>query len=1376
MLSPSGVGHGFASESQRPWARPSRPTRRSSDGGSHNTSVESNDAPHDLLRLEDFNDNELLRALWTRYERKEIYTWVGSVLVSVNPYSDIGAFKEEMVARYASSRPPQAPHLFAIVRAALSDPGNRHALLITGESGAGKTEATRAVLQFLAIRHTATDYIRDRLLRSTPVLEAFGNAHTRQNTNSSRFGKFIEVHVSAESEVVGATLTPYMLEASRVSGDLPTGERTYHVFYLLRSALGALANGEAPDQPFWQKMAVAPEWAELISSCGHLLRSSKRLSNSPKESCCLEWFKDLVEGLLATGMRNVEVAECMRIVAAVALLSDTEIGEESLKGAATLLRIEESQVRNFLTRVEMSAGSERVFRARTEREAATLRASLAQELYAALFAWLTRLVARGIAPRKAEGGRMLGLLDLYGFEVFPSNGFEQFLINYCNERLQQFFNRQVFTHEAEEYAAEGLDCNGQWKRLMSACTLPALGLLEGQPGQGLGVFGTINDRSRCNFEDSMSGGAQGGTALAETLEKAFGTHAAFRRAGGRDCSRMFGVKHFAGEVFYEAAHFVRKNASAHRPDIVSFLRDQGGSFVREVLAGEADEAAAAAAAAAAGSGRRGRKLFGRTLISVFQQELNELCSTLESRQCRHIRCLRPNDEQKPLEFDDQSMLRQCRYSGLLEATRIRKLGYSHRRHLRVFASRYAMLLNSREARRLSRHATTENAAAACKQIVQVALDGGVDAEDARIGTSKVFMRENALNWFEATRNHIAVAVVTAVFKGHVQRQTYRRILGANIKLQAFARGCIARQQAFELREKLRIARERKAAEAAARIQAALELDAAVQIQSCWRGKRERRCVEAFRQQRRIQERLQRARQAESMSRQAEPPSARRRPQEDQPKKIFAVSPKKGLGSPRKEMEDIHRAMQSPDLVFRPNNGPSGRWIEATPAAQSRSQGAQVTFRGSPGRYYTSRPLEPEELVEMDELSRRSNLAPRAMHRSLQQECITLLAHLPKSNGHTSREQAKLVSELMKVTDTLSKNQVSSSKDEILRIKDRVEHIKALLQPSAPTARVAVSAEPVTYDSQSRRYQSYQPQMITSGSATSFKMPVPRSDIQRSSSAYSMQYVAQSPRSVSLTRGCLSPANSFAASRSLSTGRFIAPAAVQPPASPALSMVPSVTAGYLSARTTLPQRQTSSSRPASYTPAVGSYSIPVPPPPASLTGSHPPQATIVQASPLTSSVSLMAPQWAWKAPDSNGLAGIATAPSAPIMAVPVAAVVTHPPKTQIQKEKMPTLISSMPTPSRSAKTRHRSPVPPARSASPPPPLAPSSYVPPLGAANALCLTNPHAHRPAVAGSSKSRQVTTNSYVPSWQPHLIRQLSSHSPSASRGNSPMPSPMRA
>jgi len=824
------------------------------------TPQSSQEAPDDLLLLDDLNDFDLLRALWRRYERKQIYTWVGSVLVSVNPYRDVGAFSTEMTIRYASSTPPKSPHLYAAAMRALADDGKRHALLITGESGAGKTEATRGVLNFLAARHTSTHHIRDRLQSSTPVLAAFGNAQTRQNTNSSRFGKFMEVHLSADGEVVGATLRPYMLEASRVAGNLPSGERTYHVFYLLREALNALAKGSAPAGPFWARMAHAPEWSELIRIGGPALAASARLDNGPPETQCLEGFESLVEGLIGTGMRHVEVAECCRLVTVVALLADWDSTTCSQKACAMhaivapLLRMAESDISTFLTRVETSVGGacqERYVRARNEREVTTLRASLAQELYATLFSWLTKRVARGMAPpRKHNGARTLGLLDLYGFEVFNTNGFEQFLINYCNERMQQFFNRQVFACEAEEYEAEGFDCDGQWRRMMAALQLPALALLEGEPNGTPGLFGVINDRSRCSFDESNEKGDKG---LGDAITIVCSKHPAFCRAS-KDPSRVFGVRHFAGEVFYETAQFVRKNASAHRPDIVEFLRASASTFVCELLSGDGEAQATVGAeeeeedqlAKSVSHGQPGgvrsarprRKLFGRTLISVFQQELNELSATLEARVCHHVRCLRPNDDQAPLVFDDVSMLRQCRYSGLLEATRIRRQGYAHRRPLRTFAARYAMLLGTQEARTFARHVPMASAQMECTRICEAAALSGMPTDSYRIGHTKVFLREQGLVWLETVRSRMAASIITGMMKGNLFRRRYlrqqARRAAVAMRLQANIRGHLARRHLRPILAAARAAHaartalaEQRAAEKLA-AEAAAELAAATQ--------------------------------------------------------------------------------------------------------------------------------------------------------------------------------------------------------------------------------------------------------------------------------------------------------------------------------------------------------------------------------------------------------------------------------------------------------------------------------------------------------------------------------------------------------------------
>mmetsp|Transcript_116217 Transcript_116217/g.205819 ORF Transcript_116217/g.205819 Transcript_116217/m.205819 type:complete len:1162 (-) Transcript_116217:214-3699(-) len=799
--------------------------------------------PDDLLQLEDLDDLELLRCLRARYGRREIYTWVGSVLVSVNPYHDIGVFSEPMIAQYAGSQGPSSrPHLFAAVTAALDAPGSRHALLISGESGAGKTEATRAALTFLARRcgsepgGDADVRVRDRLLHSNLVLEAFGNAQTRQNGNSSRFGKFIEVHMSPQGSIAGASLQPYMLEASRVTGSLPKAERTYHVFYLLRAALAAgqsmLVTGVRPPASspsaasLWKNLASAPEWAQAVRAGGPVLSASARLCGGPSEAECLAQFETLVERLLGTGMTYGQVASCACVVAAVGLLADEEQAvdaKELAAGLEALLGTGAQEVEGFLDRVETSVGAggrETFVRARSSREAKTLRAAVAQEIYAALFAWLTRFIANGIAPpatvTSMANARRLGFLDLYGFEVFSSNGFEQLLINYCNERIQQLFNRQVFLSEAEEYATEGLHGGGEWQRLKAACQLPALTLLEGESGSTIGIFGVVNDRSRCGFEEGRS---SDGSVVAEAIASACGGHKAFHRS--TRCN--FGVAHFAGEVIYDATHFVQKNTSAHRPDVLAFLRRCGGAFLCELVNESASAATGAAESSAGGAAgepsrsrspaaRGRRRLMGSTLISSCRTELNQLCAALEARECRHIRCLRPNDSQVALQFDDTSMLRQCRYSGLLEATRIRRFGYAHRRPLSAFAARYADLL--------PKDCKAIEVLEMCMKIREVTLAGGISPEETCIGHTKVFLRTAALQWLECARNvarrrAAAIHVLAAARTWCASRQLHR-LRRAVLMIQTSARGYLARLEVLRRRrEAERAELEAASADAAA---------------------------------------------------------------------------------------------------------------------------------------------------------------------------------------------------------------------------------------------------------------------------------------------------------------------------------------------------------------------------------------------------------------------------------------------------------------------------------------------------------------------------------------------------------------------------------
>lgn len=794
----------------------------------------SNCYPDDLLNLEDLDDDQLVAGLRTRYEQRQIYTWVGGVLVSLNPYQDIGTFSEELASRYAAEAAETAcrrnfetrplaeqrdqsklpPHLFSVVAAALHAEESRQAILISGESGAGKTEATRAALSFMARSCGTAETVRERLLHSNPILEAFGNARTRQNGNSSRFGKFIEVYFSpsapgaALGQLQGATLRSYMLEASRVAGELPDSERSYHIFYYVRAVLGTLdgawSGSMLPASPLFERICGTPAWREVARIAGRALASSPRLEGGPSLESCLASFEDLYGRMLVAGITHAQVLRCASVVAAVGLLADTPDAEAASGALEALLGVPKDDLAWFLTRVETSVGTamhrERLVRLRTERESKTLFSSLAQELYAGLFNWVTHAVMQNLAPDKAmvatetetKSGpsRRIALLDLYGFEVFASNGFEQLLINYCNERIQQLFNRQVFLREAEEYAAEGLDGEGHWTQLAAACSLPALELLEGT-SRFAGVFGVINDRSRCGFDPSTS---SDGSEVAQAIASTCGQHVAFRRlTRGESRQRVFGVVHFAGEVFYEAKHFVLKNASAFKPDIVNFLRRAGNAFVNELF-----ETEGRASSGVQGAGKEAppvqRRLLGTTIASAFKAEVNELCVTLEAHRCRHVRCLRPNDHQAALHFDAGPMMRQCRYSGLLEATRIRRCGFSHRRTLSAFKERYALILRAQSPAQASseqHHLCERDSLATIVEAMM--LQAGFGPQELRVGRSKVFLQDWPLTWLEDKRADLGKERVETALLGWLARWRFVRLRRAVLRIQALLRFAQARR-------------------------------------------------------------------------------------------------------------------------------------------------------------------------------------------------------------------------------------------------------------------------------------------------------------------------------------------------------------------------------------------------------------------------------------------------------------------------------------------------------------------------------------------------------------------------------------------------------
>lgn len=576
--------------------------------------------------------------------------------------------------------------------------------------------------------------------------------------------------------------------------------------------------------------------------------------------------EEVVASMRAVGLQDEEVLACMRVVLAVMLLGNISPSAvqargghapddggkapaaAALRAVAQLLEVPTPELRSFLGAKTMEApgcGGDHFVQPRTPREVQTLRDSVARELYAALFTWLVRRVAAAAAapPRPGAGGSdaaeaeaeaarggaaagapaaaappalaqvsgqyKLAMLDIYGFEVCHINGLEQLLINYCNERLQALFNAQLFAAEARDYELEGLP-QELFASMCQTRDLPALPLLEGGSDSRWrtpGLFALVDDEARCRFNEGSD------TALRSRMDASLAGCVAYKAC--RDAS-SFAVAHFAGDVAYDSKSFVESNANAARPEILSFLQGATGSKFLAAVLGTRFEGQEAAAwqkqqEQQQGRGRR-RQLFGRTVIQAFRAELDKLIRAFqaEGTQCHYVRCLKPNVGLQPKQFDSAAMLRQCRYSGLLETVHIRQYGFPHRQPILSFVERYAAVLwpaglaakwgriplpDLKDLPASDLHAwaadMTSLAQARCKS----------PAGEMFVGQTKVFMRSTASVRLEARMRECGCAArrLQARARGRLQRRRFAATRRAVLRIQAAIRDFLTRKVARCLR-------------------------------------------------------------------------------------------------------------------------------------------------------------------------------------------------------------------------------------------------------------------------------------------------------------------------------------------------------------------------------------------------------------------------------------------------------------------------------------------------------------------------------------------------------------------------------------------------
>ena len=730
----------------------------------------------DNCHLIHVSEPTILSNMRARFANKDIYTYTGSILAVINPFEVLPVYGEAVMKKYVN-RPLGhcEPHSYAMAEEAyrtLMKTGKSQSLVVSGESGAGKTETNKHLMRYLAYRSRAGGGVADladRILQANPVLEAFGNAKTSRNNNSSRFGKFVKIAISSGGDILGATTRQYLLEKSRVNFQ-SEGERNYHIFYQLCCS-GAQSLG----------------LADGAKSFGYLNQSGVTAVNGIDDAA---EYKTTVDALQKVGLTDEQKESCLRIVAGLLQLGNTSFdakgeeaqlakaGQPALAQAVSLLGCKTLDAR-LLTRT-MKTGSESVIAKNSKAQAALARDALAKAIYARLFDWLVSIINQtlsggegGFTPRSEP--TFIGLLDVYGFESFLVNSFEQLCINFANEKLQQFFLRFVFKGEEALYEVEGV----AWSKIEYQDNQGCIDLIEKTP---TGVLRLLDETCKKpgatdkNFGDAVSTTHKSNEFFMEP--RACGANYRQHRA-----DEAFAVRHFAGDVCYAVAGFTDKNNDTLHPDFVGEVRGSANELLSTLFA---DDAAALADAAKGGGGKKGGSF--NSVARRYINDLNQLMADLNTTTAHFVRCIKPNTQLKPALFTASLVLQQLRCSGTIEAVQLMAGGYPTRIPFQAIYDRYAVHMPQLATIRIRGHSYQLEHSVFCETLV-LALD--VPQEAFQLGKTKVFFRPGKGQVLEElAERDITEAVSKILSSARVKAWVAR--MSAQLVVQSFARMLLVR--------------------------------------------------------------------------------------------------------------------------------------------------------------------------------------------------------------------------------------------------------------------------------------------------------------------------------------------------------------------------------------------------------------------------------------------------------------------------------------------------------------------------------------------------------------------------------------------------------
>ncbi|XP_047506953.1 myosin-VIIa-like [Pieris napi] len=709
----------------------------------HSTSITS---VEDMITLGELQEFTILRNLHIRYNQQLIYTYTGSMLIAINPYEILPIYTMDQIHFYQDRNiGDMPPHIFAIGSDSykeLLDTSSNQCVVISGESGAGKTESTKLLLQYLAAASGKHSWIEQQIQETNPILEAFGNAKTVKNDNSSRFGKYINIYFNNQGIIEGGNIEQYLLEKSRIVRQ-SKGERNYHIFYSLVTGLSAEEK---------KKLELTrPQDYEYLNS-GSMLTCDGR--NDALE------FSDIRSAFKVLNFLDEEVWGVFNLLAAILHLgnlkfksySSNNIESSEVADAtnasriATLLGVNKVHFCEALTRKTFIAHGEKIVSNVSASSATEAKHALVKAIYGSIFVYIVENINKTLHKDETLCGGSIGILDIFGFENFDNNSFEQLCINYANENLQQFFVKHIFKLEQEQYQKEGIS----WTNINYVDNQENLDIIGLKP---MNILSLIDEESRFPKGTDLT--------LLDKLNTNHGSKKCYA-APKSTRDHNFVIRHFAGDVYYNVNGFLDKNRDMLTTDLKELLMDSTNKFLKTIFPIDLSPH----------SGSRKPV----SLSHQFKTSLDSLMKTLYACHPFFVRCIKPNELKKPRILDRPLCVRQLRYAGLMETAKIRQAGYPIRHSYAEFINRYRLIVPG-----IPPVEKADCKEAAKKICVQVLKD-----QDFRLGHTKVFLKNHHDGILEELRHKVVInAVIKVQTNGRrfIYRRRFLRLRAAALTVQ-----------------------------------------------------------------------------------------------------------------------------------------------------------------------------------------------------------------------------------------------------------------------------------------------------------------------------------------------------------------------------------------------------------------------------------------------------------------------------------------------------------------------------------------------------------------------------------------------------------------